>query len=155
MTVALSGRSLCDGAITRPEDSYRVWLCHCVCDVVTSAVRRPWPELGCCAQEVEETIHPPHVFIAWCLIKHRNNIAFYKLTSFLRMSDVISTLHYVFCNNSRTQSNHYFTTVQSFNRPNGLFIIVTEAETEPKRRQCQQQGISIFETYNFPLNPVR
>jgi hypothetical protein len=28
----LSGRGLCDGSITRPEESYRMWrVCACVC----------------------------------------------------------------------------------------------------------------------------
>jgi hypothetical protein len=31
----LSGRGFCDGLITRPEESYRVW-CVCVCDRETS-----------------------------------------------------------------------------------------------------------------------
>ena len=31
----LSGRSLCDGLITRPEESYRLW-CVVVCDLETS-----------------------------------------------------------------------------------------------------------------------
>jgi len=31
----LSGRGLCDGLITRPEESYRLW-CVVVCDVETS-----------------------------------------------------------------------------------------------------------------------
>ena len=31
----LSGRGLCDGLITRPEESYRVW-CVVVCDLETS-----------------------------------------------------------------------------------------------------------------------
>ena len=35
----LSGRGLCDGLITRPEESYRVW---CVCGRGTSQ-RRPRP----------------------------------------------------------------------------------------------------------------
>jgi len=30
-----SGRGLCDGPITRPEDSYRLW-CVDVCDLETS-----------------------------------------------------------------------------------------------------------------------
>ena len=38
----LSGRGLCDGLITRPEESYRVW-CVAVCDLETSWMRRPWP----------------------------------------------------------------------------------------------------------------
>jgi len=41
----LSGRGLCDGLITRPEKSYRLW--HVVvCDLQTSRMRRPWPALG-------------------------------------------------------------------------------------------------------------
>jgi hypothetical protein len=36
----LAGRGLCDGPITRPEESYRVWS---ECDIETSTVSRPWP----------------------------------------------------------------------------------------------------------------
>jgi hypothetical protein len=35
----LSGRGLCDGLITRPEESYRLW-CVLVCDLGTSRMRR-------------------------------------------------------------------------------------------------------------------
>jgi hypothetical protein len=35
----LSGRGLCDGLITRPEKSYRLW-CVLVCDLGTSRMRR-------------------------------------------------------------------------------------------------------------------
>ena len=41
----LSGRGLCVGLITRPEESYRLW-CVVVCDLETSKKRRPWPALG-------------------------------------------------------------------------------------------------------------
>ena len=41
----LSGRSLCDALITRPEESYRLW-CVVVCDLETSRTRRPWTALG-------------------------------------------------------------------------------------------------------------
>ena len=41
----LSGRGLCDGLITRPEESYRLG-CVVVCDLETSRMRRPWPALG-------------------------------------------------------------------------------------------------------------
>ena len=45
----LSGRGLCDGLITRPEESYRLW-CVVVCDLETSSrMRTPWPALGCSA----------------------------------------------------------------------------------------------------------
>jgi len=40
----LSGRGLCDGLITRPEKSYRLWCV--VCDLETSWMRRSWPALG-------------------------------------------------------------------------------------------------------------
>jgi hypothetical protein len=38
-----SGRGLCDGLITRPEESYRVW---CECDREYSTKRKPWPTGG-------------------------------------------------------------------------------------------------------------
>jgi hypothetical protein len=41
----LSGRGLCDGLITRPEESYRLW-CVIVCDLVTSGMRRLKPASG-------------------------------------------------------------------------------------------------------------
>jgi hypothetical protein len=37
--VYLSRRGLCDGLITRPEESYRLW-CVLVCDLKTSRLRR-------------------------------------------------------------------------------------------------------------------
>jgi hypothetical protein len=41
----LSGRGLCDGLITRPEESYRLW-CVVVCDLETSWMGRLWPTGG-------------------------------------------------------------------------------------------------------------
>ena len=38
----LSGRGLCDGLITRPEETYRLW-CVVACAVETSWMRRPDP----------------------------------------------------------------------------------------------------------------
>jgi len=32
--------------ITRPKESYRLWLCR-VCDLETSRMRSPWPTGGC------------------------------------------------------------------------------------------------------------
>ena len=44
----LSGRGVCDGLITHPEESYR--LSYVVCHQETSSRRRkPWPALGCSA----------------------------------------------------------------------------------------------------------
>ena len=42
----LSGRGLCDGLITRPEKSCRLW---CVVTETSSRMRRPWLALGCSA----------------------------------------------------------------------------------------------------------
>jgi hypothetical protein len=47
----LSGRGLCEGLITRPEGSYRVW-CVSECDREASKMRRSWPTGGCCATAV-------------------------------------------------------------------------------------------------------
>ena len=44
----LSGRGLCDGPITRPEESYRMW---CVCDLETSTMKKFRPAYGCPAME--------------------------------------------------------------------------------------------------------
>ena len=41
----LSDRGLCDGLITRPEDSYRLW-CVVVCDQETSRMRKLKPATG-------------------------------------------------------------------------------------------------------------
>jgi hypothetical protein len=41
----LSGRGLCYGMITRPEESYRPW-CDVVCDQETSKTRRLKPATG-------------------------------------------------------------------------------------------------------------
>ena len=46
----LSGRSLCDGLITRPEVFYRLW-CVVECDLENSRMRGPWPTGGCCAPQ--------------------------------------------------------------------------------------------------------
>jgi len=43
----VSGRGLCDGLITRPEESYRLW-CVVVCDLETSKMRRLKPATGLC-----------------------------------------------------------------------------------------------------------
>ena len=41
----LSGRGLCVGLITRPEDSYRLW-CVVECDLVTSIMRKALVHCG-------------------------------------------------------------------------------------------------------------
>jgi len=42
----LSGRCLCDGLITRPEESYKVWCVLSECHRETSILRRPCPTGG-------------------------------------------------------------------------------------------------------------
>ena len=52
------GSGLCDeltpfrGVI--PTVCVCVCVCPVVCDLETSTMRRPWPELGCCVEEEEE-----------------------------------------------------------------------------------------------------
>ena len=46
MFVCLIGGDLCDELINSPEDSYRAYMS--VCDLETSTMRRPRPDLGCC-----------------------------------------------------------------------------------------------------------
>ena len=41
----LPGRSLCDGPIPYPEQSYWLW-CVTVRDLKSSSMRRPWPHVG-------------------------------------------------------------------------------------------------------------
>jgi len=43
----LSGRGLCVGLITRPEESYRFGVSEC--DREASIMARPWPTRSCCA----------------------------------------------------------------------------------------------------------
>ena len=76
-----SGRGLCDGPITRPEESYQLW-CVTVCDTETSTVRRPWPTLGCHAikklTRVCHMIHSHSVNNTFCLpenMNHQNPVA--------------------------------------------------------------------------------
>jgi len=46
-----SGRGLCDGLLTRPEESYRL---GCDCDLETLKMERPRLELGSCPKEIKE-----------------------------------------------------------------------------------------------------
>ena len=50
VSCVLWGRVLCDGLITCPEESYRLW-CVTVRDLETWRMRRPWLPLGCCCQK--------------------------------------------------------------------------------------------------------
>jgi len=44
--VLISGTGLCDGLITCPEESYRMW-CVSECDRKASRVRKPCSTMGC------------------------------------------------------------------------------------------------------------
>ena len=63
----LSGRSLCDGLITRPEESYRLW-CVVVCDL-----EKPWiwgghsPRLGCKRHKKSKDLCQNFVHYFWTL----------------------------------------------------------------------------------------
>ena len=47
-----SCRGLCDGPITRPEESYRMW---CVCDFETTTMSKSRTAYGCRAMEKEKS----------------------------------------------------------------------------------------------------
>ena len=53
----LSGRGLCEGLITRPEDSYQLW-CVVVCDQETSTTRRLKPATGLCKIQPRWVVTP-------------------------------------------------------------------------------------------------
>jgi len=56
----LSCRGLCDGLITRPEESCRLW-CVFMCDLETSLMKRPWPAF----------IAAPRKYIYVCILLDR------------------------------------------------------------------------------------
>jgi hypothetical protein len=63
-SVCLSGRGLCDGLITRPEESYRL-CCVIVCDLEASRMRRLKLIKDCkCRIEEEEDIAECRWFVA-------------------------------------------------------------------------------------------
>jgi hypothetical protein len=53
----LSGRGLCDGLITRPEESYRLWRVV-VCDQETSKRRRLKPATGLWKIQPQSVVTP-------------------------------------------------------------------------------------------------
>jgi len=58
MCCVLSGRGLCDGLITHPEESYPL-CCVVQCDLETSRMRRPWPTGGLLRQKNERRHQKP------------------------------------------------------------------------------------------------
>ena len=82
----LSGRGLCNGLITRPEESYRLW-----CVVVWSTIswmRRPWPALGRRAK-TQNTVHTLIINIS--PTKTLNKIQFMRKTKLLRFGTGVSS----------------------------------------------------------------
>jgi hypothetical protein len=73
----LSGRGLCVGPITRPEQSYRVW-CVSECDREASRMRRPWPTrnsramgvVGYATKEVSGSAVIHAAATGWCTRRH-------------------------------------------------------------------------------------
>ena len=61
----LSGRGLCDGLVSRPEDSYQLW-CVVECDLETSRMRRPSPTGGLLRQK--------KMYHVTCLVNTSNEI---------------------------------------------------------------------------------
>jgi hypothetical protein len=58
-----SNRGLCDGLITRPGESYRLW--HVVvCDQETSWLRRPWSALGRSAMRNKQGTKEPRMLLS-------------------------------------------------------------------------------------------
>ena len=77
----LSGRGLCDGLITRPEESYRLW-CVVVCELETSTMRRPWPTGGCGAKRKNKSLFDVGFrFVAVKMLKL--NVTVNKIHSFI------------------------------------------------------------------------
>jgi hypothetical protein len=64
----LSGRGLCDGLITRPEESYWRWRVV-VCDHETSWTRRSYPALDCRAREKNIIKNVKYILGCSCRLK--------------------------------------------------------------------------------------
>ena len=62
----LSGRGLCDGLITRPEESYRLW-CVVVCELETSWIRRPCP--------IARMSHQKEEFVRKCVLYYCHRVS--------------------------------------------------------------------------------
>ena len=79
----LSGRGLCDGLITRPEQSYRLW-CVLVCDLGTSRMRRLRLIKGCKCRIERETRLSVCLIFVWfgiCLwLFDLNNSFWFRLS---------------------------------------------------------------------------
>jgi hypothetical protein len=75
----LSGRDLCDGLITRPEESYRLWYVV-VCDQETSKTRRLKPATGLWKIQPQRVVTPGN-----CDIRTSWPVRSAEKTSYLRV----------------------------------------------------------------------
>jgi hypothetical protein len=85
--VCCVGSGLCDGLITRPEESYRVRVCVCVCVLQTSTLRRPGPESGCWATKKIEVTE------SCCHLQHDVNTT-PGLNTYLRLQTHTQIVYY-------------------------------------------------------------
>jgi hypothetical protein len=75
----LSGRGLCDGFITRPEESYRLWRVV-VCDLENSKTRRLKPATGLWKIQPQWVVTPGkqtnlEMFISCAVLRLQNSYA--------------------------------------------------------------------------------
>jgi hypothetical protein len=82
VSVVLSGRGLCDGLITRPEESYRLW-CVSECDREASIMRGPWPTGGSCAMAggylaASSMIRIRSCGLGPCVLEQGTDVGFFK-----------------------------------------------------------------------------
>ena len=87
----LSGRGLCDGLITRPEKSYRLW-CFVVFYLETSWMRGPWPTGGCCAKNKQTNLHVFSLVDTQLLLQYSQSaVDIWRLTSVFFFSRTSAT----------------------------------------------------------------
>ena len=111
----LSGRSLCDGLITCPGESYRLW-CVVVCDLETSWMKRPWPTGGRRATD-KKIIH----FLI-CFFIHIN--LFYNSCLFIYFSLFTSILAPVSPASCTVQTPYWSTHVTADNATLPLLLLL-------------------------------
>ena len=66
----LSGRGLCFGLITRPEESYWLWCVLSVCDREASTMKRFWLTSGCCGPWKKKYVYSNSFILQWYDLRH-------------------------------------------------------------------------------------
>ena len=87
----LSGRGLCDGLITRPEKSYRLW-CVVVCDLETSWMRRPWPTAGGLTRQ-KRSVHYRTISVTYAVVPKIKHYLVHVLQSNIPTNILQSYVH--------------------------------------------------------------